>query len=557
MRSAAFLFVVTSSLLAQHPVAIHIDAAKSLGPYTPIYAYFGYDEPNYTYAPNGKKLIRELAALSSTPVYIRTHFMLATGDGTPGLKWGSTNAYTEDASGKAIYDWTIVDKILSTYLDVGAKPFVEIGFMPQALSIKPDPYHPTWVPGAKNDQYSIGWSYPPRDYEKWGALVNQWVKHAIAKWGKTEVESWYWEVWNEPDISYWHGTPEEYDKLYDYAADGLKRALPTARVGGPATTGPASDRAAKFLQQFLEHCTSGKNYVTGLTGAPLDFITYHVKGRPENVGSHIQMGMAKEVSDVRRGFEIVHSFPALKDLPIVLSEADPEGCAACSSRVYPQNAYRNGTLYPAYTALMLKNIFELAQSQKTNIAGMLTWAFEFENQPYFDGFRTLATNGIDKPVLNVFRMAGLMQGERVAVESSGHVPVESIASQGVRGGTVDVDALATRSSHSVSVMLWNYQDEDVAGEPAQIKLSIAGLPELIGRVLVHHYRIDQTHSNAYTVWKEMGSPTAPSAEQYAKLEAAGQLQLLDSPYWLESHNGGATLPVTLPLQATSLVELSW
>jgi xylan 1,4-beta-xylosidase len=106
-------------------------------------------------------------------------------------------------------------------------------------------------------------------------------------------------------------------------------------------------------------------------------------------------------------------------------------------------------------------------------------------------------------------------------------------------------------------MLWNYQDEDVAGEPAQIKLSIAGLPELIGRVLVHHYRIDQTHSNAYTVWKEMGSPTAPSAEQYAKLEAAGQLQLLDSPYWLESHNGGATLPVTLPLQATSLVELSW
>ena len=557
MRSAAFLFVVTSCLLAQHSATIQVDAAKLLGPYKPIYAYFGYDEPNYTYAANGKKLIRELAALSSSEVYVRTHFMLATGDGTPGLKWGSTNAYTEDASGKPVYDWTIVDKILGTYLDAGAKPFVEIGFMPQALSVKPDPYHPTWVPGAKNDQYSIGWSYPPRDYEKWGALVNEWVKHAIAKWGKTEVESWYWEVWNEPDISYWHGTPEEYDKLYDYAADGVKRALPTARVGGPASTGPASERAAKFLQQFLEHCTSGKNYATGASGAPLDFITYHAKGRPENVGSHIQMGIAKEVSDVRRGFEIVQSFPALKDLPIVLSEADPEGCAACSSRVYPQNAYRNGTLYPAYTALMLKNIFDLADSRKTNIAGMLTWAFEFEGQPYFDGFRTLATNGIDKPVLNVFRMAGLMQGERVAVESSGHVPLETIASQGVRGGTVDIDALATRSSHSISVMVWNYQDEDIAGEPAQIKLAVAGIPKLIGRVLVQHYRIDQTHSNAYTVWKEMGSPTAPTPEQYGKLEAAGQLQLLDSPYWLESHNGAAALSLTLPLQAISLVELSW
>jgi xylan 1,4-beta-xylosidase len=269
------------------------------------------------------------------------------------------------------------------------------------------------------------------------------------------------------------------------------------------------------------------------------------------------MGIGKETQDVRRGFEIVHSFAALKDLPIVLSEADPEGCAACSSRVYPQNAYRNGTLYPAYTALMLKNIFDLASAEKTNIAGMLTWAFEFEDQPYFDGFRTLATNGIDKPVLNVFRMAGLMQGERVAVESSGHLSVDTIVSQGVRGESVDVDALATRSSHSIAIMLWNYQDEDVPGEAAEIKLAISGIPQLVGRVLVQHYRIDQSHSNAYTAWKDLGSPTAPTAQQYSKLEAAGQLQLLDSPSWLESHAGRATLQITLPLQAISLVELSW
>lgn len=548
MRLVITLFLFAAALAAQRPVSIHVDSAKGLGPYKPIYAYFGYDEPNYTYTQNGKRLIGELASLSKPKVYVRTHFMLATGDGTPGLKWGSTNAYTEDAAGKPVYDWTIVDRILGTYVDAGAKPFVEVGFMPQALSVKPEPYHPTWIPGAKNEQYSIGWTYPPKDYAKWGTLVEEWVKHSVAKWGKAEVESWYWEVWNEPDISYWHGTPEEYDKLYDYAAAGIKRALPTAQVGGPASTGPSGAKAAQFLQQFLEHCVAAHT--------PIDFVTFHAKGRPENVGIHIRMGIAKEAEDVRRGFEIVHSFPALKDLPIVLSEADPEGCAACSSRVYPQNAYRNGTLYPTYTALMLKNIFDLADREQTNIAGMLTWAFEFEDQPYFDGFRTLATNGIDKPVLNVFRMAGLMAGQRVNVESSAHLPLESIGSHGVRE-TPDVDALATRSEHEVSVMVWNYQDEDVAGEAAGVKLSVTGLPKEATRVLLRHYRIDEQHSNAYTVWKQMGSPVKPDAGQYAKLEAAGALELLESPAWIDTRNGMAEIHFTLPLEATSLIQLSW
>jgi xylan 1,4-beta-xylosidase len=169
----------------------------------------------------------------------------------------------------------------------------------------------------------------------------------------------------------------------------------------------------------------------------------------------------------------------------------------------------------------------------------------------------LATNGVDKPVLNVFRMAGLMQGDRLTVESSGHIPVETIASQGVRGVATDVDAFATRSAHNVSVMVWNYQDEDVPGDDAQIELRIAGISKTVPRVLIHHYRIDKSHSNAYTVWKDLGSPMAPTAQQYSKLEAAGQLQLMDSPYWHESHDGTAKLRFTLPLQAISLVELSW
>ena len=556
----AFLFLTLAwapwVVSAQDPVTIRVDAADSLGRFKPIFAYFGYDEPNYTYMKNGSKLAGELAASSDVPVHFRTHFLLTTGDGTPNFKWGSTNAYREDADGKPVYNWTISDRIFETYLRAGAKPFVEIGFMPEALSSKPEPYRPTWSPGARFDQYYTGWSYPPKDYSKWAELIHQWVRHAVERYGRSEVESWYWEVWNEPDISYWHGSPEEYDKLYDYTAGAVKRALPAAKIGGPASTGPAAERAAGFLRQFLEHCSSGKNYVTGTTGAPLDFISYHAKGRPSVVDGHVRMGISKNAEDVEKGFQIVGAFPKFRNLPIVLSESDPEGCAACSARVYPQNAYRNGTLYPVYTAVMLKNILELAGRERANIEGMLTWAFEFEDQPYFDGFRTLATNGIDKPVLNLFRMAGLMRGNRIKVESSGAVALDAMVKQGVRDNP-DVDALAARSDREISVLAWNYHDDDVSAPAAIIQLSIAGVPDGARRGLVRHYRIDQNHSNAYTVWKHLGSPQNPTPEQYSALEAAGQLQQLESPRWIDIQAGQVKLDFKLPRQAVSLVQLSW
>lgn len=556
MRLISVLLLTAACGLAEDTIAIRVKTTEKTGPFKPIYRYFGYDEPNYTYMPNGRKLVGELAQLSPGQVYIRTHFMLTTGDGTPGLKWGSTNAYTEDVSGKPIYDWKIVDRIIETYLQAKAKPFVEIGFMPQALSSKPDPYHPTWIPGAANREYSIGWSYPPNDYAKWGELVYQWVRYSVEKYGNEEVASWYWEVWNEPDISYWHGTPEEYDKLYDFAAEGVKRALPTARIGGPATTGPSNPKAASFLRQFLEHCASGKNFVTGKTGSPLDFITYHAKGRPNVVEGHVEMGIGENLADVSEGMKIVTSFPQFRNLPIVLSESDPEGCAACSARVYPQNAYRNGALYPCYTAVVMDNIFKLADQHNANIVGMLTWAFEFEDQPYFDGFRTLATNGIDKPVLNVFRMAALMHGDRVAVESSGALSVDDIVKEGVRLKP-DIGAFAVKSHRDVSVMAWNYHDDDVEGPDAAVHLTVTGIPAGVKQAQLHHYRIDRDHSNAYTVWKEMGLPQKPTPEQYARLESAGKLQTLEPARPVKIDSGKVDLHFSLPRQGVSLIQVIW
>src|SRR5215216_4569354 len=126
---------------------INVDLNKKIGPMYPAWAWFGYDEPNYTYMKDGKKLLSEIAALSPVPVYVRAHSLLVTGDGTPALKWGSTNAYTEDANGKPVYNWTIVDSIFDTYVQRGMKPLAQIGFMPEALSTHPQPYQHHFKPG--------------------------------------------------------------------------------------------------------------------------------------------------------------------------------------------------------------------------------------------------------------------------------------------------------------------------------------------------------------------------------------------------------------------------
>lgn len=543
------------TITAPPTINIAVDCAEAVGEMEPVYAWFGHDEPNYTYMKDGRKLLSELAGLSPVPVYVRTHNLLTSGDGSPALKWGSTNAYTEDAAGKPIYDWTIVDRIFDTYLERGMKPLVEIGFMPEALSSKPDPYRHDWAPGNAYGNIFTGWAYPPKDYKKWAELVYQWVRHAVEKYGKQEVESWYWEVWNEPNIGYWQGTPEEYMKLYDYAADAVKRALPTATIGGPHSTGPSWDKAGQFLQNFLQHCVAGTNYATGKTGSPLDFIAFHAKGSPKFIEDHVQMNMGAQLRDVSRGFEIVAAFPQLRHLPIIIGESDPEGCAACSMDVYPHNGYRNGTMYSSYTAASFARKMALADHFKVNFKGAVTWAFEFEDQPWFHGFRDLATNGIDKPVLNVFRMFGMMSGRRVQVSGDLAYDFQLVRDSSVRGANTDVNALATKDVHSATVLVWNYHDDDRSGPAAPVQLSLSGLPA--GKVQLQHYRVDGAHSNAYSAWLNMGSPQYPTARQYRELEAAGQLELLENPQWITIGAEPLVLPLSLPRQAVSLLRFTW
>jgi xylan 1,4-beta-xylosidase len=556
MRTAAIffclLFVAPRPLNAQEAVSIQASFDHPQGTLPPIWDFFGYDEPNYTYAPNGQKLLQEIAALSPNSAYIRTHNLLTTGNGDASLKWGSTNAYTEDAQGRPIYSWTIIDRIFDTYRDAGVKPLVEIGFMPEALSTHPEPYRHNFPQGS----IYTGWTYPPMDYQKWAELVFQFTRHLRQRYGDAEVKTWLWEVWNEPDIDYWKGTLEEYFELYDYTVDAVLRAFPQARIGGPDSTGPAYPKAAAFLRAFLDHCAHGKNYVTGKTGSHLDFISYHPKGSPQWMGDHVQMGIARQLQSIDEGFKIVESFPEWRTTPIILGESDPEGCAACSTKDNPQNSYRNGPGFPTYTAETLSNLLALIEQERVNFRGSVTWSFEFEGQPPFEGFRELSTDGIDKPLLNAFRMFGLLGGERVQTSSSAALPTDQVLREGVRSQP-DINAIATRRDREIEILVWNYHDDDLRAAPAPVELTVAGLPRTVEHVQLEHFRIDSTHSNAFSAWKNMGSPASPSTEQCAELERAGQLQLLTSPGWIPIHSSRAQLKFLLPRQAMSLVRLSW
>jgi xylan 1,4-beta-xylosidase len=496
---------------------------------------------------DGRTTLATLGALAPGHVYFRAHNLLTSGDGTPALKWGSTNAYTEDAERNPVYDWAIVDRIFDTYLARGVKPYVEIGFMPEALSTRPQPYQHDWRPGSGS--LRTGWAYPPKDYAKWEELVFQWVRHSVERYGADEVASWYFQTWNEANLPqyYWGGTQDEFFALHDAAIRGVRRALPAARVGGPDNAG-AGDR---IMTAFIEHVKAA--------GTPTDFLAFHAKGNPTFVGDadgggHVRMGLAAQLRAADNEFAQIAADPDFRHKPIVISEADPEGCAACRG---PANAYRNGTMYSSYTAASFPRLEELATRRGLKLEGILTWAFEFEDQPYFAGFRQLTSAGIDLPVMNLFKLYARMRGRNLAVASDHRQPLDAVMADGVRG-PADVGSTATLDGTSLAIMAWHYHDDDLPGPDAALSISVDRLPAAFaGGATMTRYLIDRDHGNAYSAWLAMGSPIAPSNEQRAALIRAAELSPVgggSEP--VAVRDGRARLGLTLARQAVTLIVLT-
>jgi xylan 1,4-beta-xylosidase len=544
------LFGAHPSRAAAFAVSMKVDASKPVGILQPIWRFFGADEPNYATRPTGEKLLLELGRLRPGGIYFRAHNLMTSGDGTPDFKWGSTNIYTVK-NGKPVYDFTLVDHIIDTYLARGIHPYLEIGFMPEAMTAAPAgvPYHRPWQAGVDNKGATSGWAYPPRDYRQWAELIYQWTRHNVERYGRAEVERWYFEVWNEPNLDfYWVGTPEDFYRLHDFGIDAVRRALPSARVGGPDVAGSGG----AFMDGFLRHITSGTNYATGQVGTPSDFISFHAKGQPAVVDGHVRMDISKQLKTVDEAFARIAAVPQLAHTPIIIGENDPEGCAACPG---PQNAYRNDTLYSSYTAAIYPRLWELARRRNVNLQGALTWAFTFVGQPWFAGYRQLASNGVDLPVLNVFRLFAKLGPVQVEATSSAEMPLVQIVSEGVRS-VPDVGVLATRAQEDarVDILIWHYRDDDVPGPAAEVHLVLSGIAP--GRGLqARVWRVDRQSGDAFTEWRALGAPASPTPQQINRLVVAARMVARTIPLGGRLADGSVTLDTSLPVQGVELIEV--
>jgi xylan 1,4-beta-xylosidase len=509
--AAGLLVALGSGARAQTPptVNVSVDATAAGTPLERVWPFHGYDEINYTTVPEGAALLGALAAAHSAPVHVRNHFLLNTGDGTPAVKWGSTNVYSEDAGGNPVYDWALTDGIMDTITGAGAFPFVELGFMPEALSTHPTPYQ-----NSSATSLDGGCFYPPTDHAKWADLVSAWAMHANGRYPDVAA-SWLWELWNEPDIGYWNGTFDDYATLYDYTESALHAALPGAALGGPAVAGAGGS----FLHQFLQHCATGTNAVTGQTGTRLDLVTFHAKGGVALVGSNVEMDLGNQLRLHRAGFNQVAGVAQFKQTPIYVTEADPDSCAACSVSSTLADAYRFSPAYGAYELAMMKHSLELEAEVGVKLGGLVTWAFTFPGTPYFAGYRVLASNGINLPVLSAFKLLGRLDGVRLPLTSSGALALDDILSSGVRASP-DVDGIATLDGAAVQILVWNYHDDIVTVPATPVHLAITVPVSFGASVRVSHLRVDESHGDAYTVWVAQGMPASPSAAEVATLQQA-------------------------------------
>ena len=543
----AGLLALASSARAQTPATVNVsvDATAAGTPLERVWPFHGYDEINYTTTPEGEALLGTIAAAHTAPVHVRSHFLLNTGDGTPALKWGSTNVYTEDAAGNPVYSWDLTDGIMDTITGVGAFPFVEIGFMPEALSTHPTPYR-----NSSTTMLDGGCFYPPTDYTKWADLISTWAMHADERYPNVAA-SWLWELWNEPDFAYWQGTVAEYATLYDYTESALHAVLPNAQLGGPAVAGAGGS----FLPQFLKHCATGINAVTGATGTRLDLVTFHAKGGVDIVGDHVEMDLRTQLRLHRAGFSAVAAVSQFSQTPIYVTEADPDGCAACPVSGTPADAYRLSPAYGAYEIAMMKHSLELEAQVGVKLGGLLTWAFTFPGTPYFAGYRTLATNGVNLPVMSAFKLLGRLDGTRLPLTSSGARTLDDILANGVRGEP-DVDGMATLNGPAVQVLVWNYHDDIVTAPATPVHLTLE-VPASFGAIArVSHLRLDESHGDAYTAWVSQGMPASPSAAQVAALKQAMDPSALVPDRTVSvAADGSLSVDFDLPRFGVSLVTI--
>ena len=406
--------------------------------------------------------------------------------------------YDQDKDGKAILNFSYVDEIYDGLLAAGVKPFVELSFMPSKLSAKTIPqafwYHPNVA--------------PPQDYERWGALVEAFTRHLVERYGIEEVATWYFEVWNEPNLDFWAGEPrqETYFQLYDHAATAIKRVNARLRVGGPASA------QAAWVAAFLKHCAVNQ--------VPVDFASTHVYGndKAEDVfGTHEEIPRNQMVC---RAVKKVHEeigASAYPKIPLIWSEFNA--------------SYMNETAVTDST-YMGPWMAETIQQCDGLVDTMSYWSFSdvFDEQgvvktPFYGGYGLIAAYGLPKPAYAAFAVLHKLGTERIAVDSD--------------------SALATRAGKKLVVAVWNYAPPEGGGSARETTLEfVHGSAK---KAVI--WRVDSGHGDMRAAYAKMGSPRYPTLAQITELRKAAALV----PEKRKIDSGRLTLE--LPAQGLAVVEV--
>jgi xylan 1,4-beta-xylosidase len=536
---------------------IDVDASGPGSDIKPIWSSIGYDEINWTYTPTGRRLLGEF----EPGFHVRPHYVFISGTGFGLPHWGSGNVYHEHDDGTPFYDFTVVDDTYDAIVGAGHHVLVELGFTPRDLV--PDyalEQHTIIDSPTVYSAYEAGqWSYPPKDYAKWGDLVAALAWHSLERYGEAEVATWLWELWNEPDIYYWRGTHEEFCELYAVTAEAIRRVLPNARVGGPTVTGgPAG---TDFLRRFLSFVEERE--------LPLDFVSFHTKGSnfspwrtygPLGSDAPIKQSPStgKMLHEIRSLLRVMAEFPKFADLPAIVDECDAGVPAHWG--VYDNSNFRfqNTEYYPVFQASLMKKILDLSDGEVSSVEQATTWSFYFEGERFFEGTRAFLTaGGIEKPFLNAYRMFAKLGERRIPAVSDAAWSVAALDTILPDVPPEEVDALATRADDgSIAVLVYRHSDDQyqVDDREAAVTVAVGGLAASGYRL--SHYRIDHDHSNSHTVWESLGSPQNPSDEQLAAIRIRQGLESAEEARTVETVGGALELTVSLPLAAVSLLVLS-
>ncbi len=481
----------TSSEAAGLAQTITIDAHSAATPFPHFWEQmFGSGRANLAMRGSYRADLHQVKNITDLR-YVRFHAIFHDENGV----------YSEDAQGNPIYNWSYVDQIYDGLLAEGVRPYVEISFMPKALAAHLD-YQPFWYKPVVS---------PPGDYVKWDALITAFARHLVDRYGIDEVASWYFEVWNEPNLDFWAGAPKQstYFELYDHTARALKAVSPRIRVGGPATA------QAAWVGDMIAHAVQNN--------VPLDFVSTHVYGndsakdvfhddRPIAPHQMVCLAVKKVHAEIEKS--------ARPEMPLIWSEFNAS---------YMNEQQITDSIYMG--PWMAQTISQC--DGMTNMMSYWTFSDVFEEQgviktPFYGGYGLMAENDIPKPAFDVFELLHMLGTERLPADAD--------------------DVLVTRRSDgSLVIAAWNLVEPGADGTEKSVSLDLRGIASS-ARATIR--RVDASHGDTLDAWKAMGSPKYPTQAQTAALRKVAEL---GPPEVKPLHDG--RLELTLPPMGLAVVEI--